>query len=294
MGTYEGAPMAYAFNLAGKQSGVAWVSTFASGAISIGAICGITSVLLVTLLGQSRIFFSMARDKLMPSFVAKIHPKFKTPYITTIITGILVAIAAAVTPIEIIAELANIGTLFAFVIVCAGILFLRKMKREDDRDCFKTPGAPWVPILGVLFSLFLMLSLPIRTWYRFVAWLILGLTIYFCYSYFNSTLRDKVSRSVQILTCSITGLIYILSFPLMEEIYGTLLMHKNISSFFVHGTGLILLILGIWKGIEIARGEKGDWTEIDKKRGAISVGIGVGGILLMVLLMLFVPIYRIF
>lgn len=296
MGAYEGAPMAYAFTLAGKQSGLTWVSTFASGAISIGAICGITSVLLVTLLGQSRIFFSMSRDRLMPAFVAAIHPKFKTPYITTIVTGIVVAIAAAITPIEIIAELANIGTLFAFVIVCAGILFLRKMDCGEGRECFKTPGAPWVPILGVLLSLFLMLSLPIRTWYRFVAWLILGLTFYFCYSYFNSTLREKLPRVQQLLTFSITGIIYILGYPILKEVYATLL-GVNPASFFVHGLGLILLIIGVWKGTDFLKSGQYDKEEIspgDRKKGTIAVGISVAGIVLMVVLMLFVPYYRIF
>jgi APA family basic amino acid/polyamine antiporter len=182
LGIYAGAPMAYALNLIGAD----WASIL----LSIGAICGITSVLLVLLLGQPRIFFSMARDRLLPQAVAKVHPKFKTPYLTTLITGGIVAIAAAFTKIEIVAEMANIGTLFAFVLVCLGVLFLRP-KAVGKKAAFKAPWYPLTPILGVLFSLALMVSLPLRTWLRFVVWLVIGLVIYFSYGYWKSELRKE-------------------------------------------------------------------------------------------------------
>jgi len=181
LGSLSGAPLAYALNVIHQE--------WASALLSVGAVCGITSVLLVLLMGQPRIFFSMSRDRLLPKFFAKIHPKFQTPYLTTIVTGCLVAIAAAFTPIEIVAEMANIGTLFAFVLVCFGVLFLRK-KRAGQKTGFMAPWFPATPILGILFSLALMVSLPVRTWMRFGIWLAIGLGIYFCYGYWRSELRE--------------------------------------------------------------------------------------------------------
>lgn len=277
LGAFEGAPMAYAF----RQIGVGWVSKFASGLISIGAICGITSVLIVTLLGQTRIFFAMARDKMLPQVVSKVHRKFKTPYITTIVTGIIIAFAASVTPIEIIAELANIGTLFAFLIVCSGILFLRKMKDEQKKSAefFKTPGAPWIPILGVIFSLFLMISLPLRTWYRFLGWFVLGLTIYFCYSYFNSELREKFLKTAQGLACSVVGLIYIIFQPFFLKIYPTLI-GKLPSVIFIFGLSLLLLVLGIWRGALVLKKSAEDLK--DKRMALFSLTAGFIGIIIWI------------
>jgi APA family basic amino acid/polyamine antiporter len=286
MGTAEGAPMAYAF----QQTGVHWVQTFASGAISVGAICGITSVLLVTLLGQSRVFFSMSRDKLLPPFVGKIHPKFQTPYITTIVTGVLVAFAAAVTPIEIIAELANIGTLFAFVIVCAGILFLRKMDVKTAKPTFRTPWSPYVPILGILFSMFLMLSLPIRTWYRFGAWLIIGLTIYACYSYFNSPLREKVYKANQALALSIIGIIYVGAGPWFIKLFEPLLVGETTSTIFVILVSMALLIFGVIDGFKEMKIQEGR----EKQHAQIAAYLGIAGILLMWILHFTVPVYKFF
>lgn len=174
------APMAYVFSKINME--------WASGLISIGAICGITSVLLVLLYGQSRLFFAMSRDQLLPSSICTVHPKFKTPALITIITGSIAAILAALTPIDIIAELANIGTLFAFVLVSAGIMILRKTRPELKR-VFKCPGVPIIPILSILFCLYLMISLPILTWIRFLTWLIIGLIIYFVYGKFHSKLN---------------------------------------------------------------------------------------------------------
>jgi APA family basic amino acid/polyamine antiporter len=186
LGSLSGAPLAYALNVIHQE----WASVL----LSIGAICGITSVLLVLLLGQPRIFFSMARDRLLPRIFSAIHPRFKTPHLTTIATGCLVAVAAAFTPIEIVAEMANIGTLFAFVLVCFGVLFLRK-KHSSKGGGFLAPAFPLTPILGILFSLALMVSLPVRTWLRFVVWLALGLIIYFFYGYWRSELRENNQES---------------------------------------------------------------------------------------------------
>lgn len=176
------APMAYVF----EKINMSW----ASGLISLGAICGITSVLMITLFGQSRLFFAMSRDNLLPAFVSAVHPKFKTPALITIITGTVMAVLAAITPIEIIAELANIGTLFAFILVSGGIMVLRKT-RPDLKRVFKCPWVPVIPILAILFCFYLMISLPIITWVRFVVWLLIGFIIYFSYSRFHSKLAHK-------------------------------------------------------------------------------------------------------
>ena len=148
--------------------------------IKIGAIAGLTSVILVLLLGQSRIFFSMGRDKLLPPFVSRIHSRFRTPYIITLITGAVTAVMAAVLPIGIVGELVSIGTLLAFVIVCAGVLTLRYTKPDVPR-VFKAPGGVATPILGIVTCLYLMSGLPRDTWIRLFVWLIIGLVIYFSY-----------------------------------------------------------------------------------------------------------------
>jgi basic amino acid/polyamine antiporter, APA family len=158
---------------------------FVSAIVSLGAVAGLTSVLLVLLLGQSRIFFAISRDGLLPPVFARIHPRFRTPYIPTIITCMAVGLTAAILPIQDIAELTNIGTLFAFVLVCIGIWILRHADPGRKRP-FKTPLVPLVPILGVLFCGYLMMSLPLVTWIRFVTWLAVGLVIYFTYGRWHS------------------------------------------------------------------------------------------------------------
>lgn len=188
LGPDKGAPMVYAF----KQVPNSFVNKWAALLIDIGGLAGITSVLLVTLLGQSRVFYSMSRDKLLPEWIAKIHPKFNTPYIGTLITGILVSIVAGFVPLDTIAEMANIGTLFAFVLVSAGIIFLRKYQ-PNRIAAFRTPLVPLVPILSIVFCFGLMMSLPAMTWVRFVVWMTLGLIIYFVYSYKNSKLRETTN-----------------------------------------------------------------------------------------------------
>jgi APA family basic amino acid/polyamine antiporter len=152
--------------------------------VSVGALAGMTSVLLVFQLGQPRIFMAMARDNLLPAVFAKLHPKYKTPFVPTILTGAFVGLAALVCDIGQAAELTNIGTLAAFIIVCAGVTVLRKTDKERLRP-FRCPLVPLVPILGMISCFILMLSLPVITWLRFVIWMLLGIVIYAIYGYRN-------------------------------------------------------------------------------------------------------------
>ncbi len=180
------APMAKAFSYAGQP--------WAAGLVSAGAICGLTSVIMILMLGQSRVAFAMSRDNLLPRYLARSHPRFGTPYRITILTGIVVALIAAFTPISEIAELVNIGTLFAFVLVSIGVVVLRRTRPDLPRS-FKTPLVPIVPILAVLFCVGLMLSLPGITWIRFVVWMAIGVVFYFAYSYSHSRLgRSNADR----------------------------------------------------------------------------------------------------
>jgi APA family basic amino acid/polyamine antiporter len=160
---------------------------WASVVVSVGALAGITSVLLVLLLGQPRILFAMSRDGLLPPLMSKVHKRFRTPYLTTIITGSIVAVSSALTPINVVAELCSIGTLFAFMIVSAGVLVLRRTRSEVHRP-FKVPLYPVIPILGIVLCGYLMLSLPFVTWLRFLVWLVIGLVIYTGYSFRHSKL----------------------------------------------------------------------------------------------------------
>jgi basic amino acid/polyamine antiporter, APA family len=178
LGTAE--PLATAF----KGLGLNW----AVGIISLGALVANTSVLFVFQLGQPRIFFSMARDGLLPAWAAKVHPRHRTPHVTTILTGVLVAGFAGVTNINEMVELCNIGTLFAFVLVAAGILILRRTDPERPRS-FRTPLCPWVPLAAIFSCGWLTTQLPSRTWWRFFIWLGCGLLIYFLYSLRRSRLR---------------------------------------------------------------------------------------------------------
>ncbi len=161
---------------------------WAAGIVSFGAVIATTAVLLVFQLGQPRIFFAMSRDGLLPPWFAKVHPRFRTPHVTTILTGVAVAVFAAFMDIGEAAELTNIGTLFAFVLVCAGIIILRR-QRPDLKRAFKTPLVPLVPLLGIFTCAYLMCNLPWITWIRFVVWLVLGMAVYFAYGRQHSQLR---------------------------------------------------------------------------------------------------------
>jgi APA family basic amino acid/polyamine antiporter len=145
--------------------------------------------MLVMLLGQSRVFYSMSRDGLLPKWAGKVHHKFRTPYISSITVGVFVAIFASLIPIGILGELVSIGTLLAFVIVCAGVWVLRIRRPELHRP-FKTPMVPLVPILGIVVSLLLMASLPLSTWLRLLIWLVIGMVVYFSYGRHHSIVRQ--------------------------------------------------------------------------------------------------------
>ena len=163
------------------------------GIVAFGSVVAHTAVLLVFQLGQPRIFFSMARDGLLPASFARVHPRFRTPYVTTILTGVAVGVCAMFTSIDEMVDLTNIGTLFAFILVCIGILILRK--RDPNRPrAFRTPWSPVVPMLGVISCAYLMLGLPWVTWLRFALWLLLGLVIYFSYGFKRSGLRRLETR----------------------------------------------------------------------------------------------------
>jgi APA family basic amino acid/polyamine antiporter len=165
--------------------GLTWVS----GVVALGAVVATTSVLFVFQLGQPRVLFAMARDGLLPRWAAAVHPRFRTPHVTTILTGVAVAGFAGVTNIDEVVELCNIGTLFAFVIVAVGVLILRR--REPDRPRpFRCPWVPWVPLLAVASCLYLMLELPRVTWIRFLVWLAIGLVVYFAYGMRRSRLAQ--------------------------------------------------------------------------------------------------------
>lgn len=176
------APIAVAIDATGK--GLAWLSPF----IKIGAIAGLSSVVMVLLLGQSRVFYSMAHDGLLWKSFAKTHPKYKTPYLTSIVTGLFAALFAGFLPIGLLGELVSIGTLLAFVIVCLGLIVLRK-KEPDAPRAFRTPWVPFVPVLGALICLAQMAALPKDTWIRLIGWMLIGFVIYFSYGRKHSRVR---------------------------------------------------------------------------------------------------------
>jgi APA family basic amino acid/polyamine antiporter len=177
-------PMAVGVNAMGDS--MFWLRPI----IKIAAIAGLSSVILVLMLGQPRIFYSMSNDGLLPKSFSKVHPKFKTPYFSTILTGSVAFILAGVLPISVLAELVSIGTLLAFVIVCIGIIVLRKTRPDLHRP-FKTPWVPLIPILGAAVCLAQMVALPFDTWLRLLVWMGIGFIIYFTYSVKHSKLRKQ-------------------------------------------------------------------------------------------------------
>ncbi|MEY2514501.1 MAG: basic amino acid/polyamine antiporter, family [bacterium] len=174
------APLAEAFISVGKDT-IAQV-------ISVGALAGLTTVTLILLMGQSRVFFAMSRDHLLPPVFSKVSPRFKTPYRTTLVTGAAVAVLAFLVDLETLAALVNIGTLFAFIIVAIGVIVLRRTQPDLER-AYRTPAVPLVPILAVLASLWLMLNLPADTWLRFGIWMVVGLVMFFAYGRRRSRLN---------------------------------------------------------------------------------------------------------
>jgi APA family basic amino acid/polyamine antiporter len=171
-------------NVALAATGVTWLAPL----IKLGALAGLFSVILVNLMAQPRIFFAMSRDGFLPPVFGRIHPRFRTPHVTTAITGVLVAVTAALFPIGVLGQLVSMGTLLAFAIVCAGVVVLRRTDPHLSRP-FRAPGMPWVGIAGVLVCIYLMGVLPLATWRRLLAWLAIGLMIYFTYG------RRNVARA---------------------------------------------------------------------------------------------------
>ncbi|HMA02075.1 MAG: amino acid permease [Gemmatimonas sp.] len=159
-------------------TGLRWLSPV----IKVSALFGLFSTMLVQLLGQTRIFFSMARDGLLPRVFGRVHARFRTPHVSTMLTGTVCALVAGLTPIEVLGQLVSIGTLLAFVLVCIGVVILRRTAPHNRRP-FRTPGVPWVPALGAIVCLAQMLGLPGETWVRLFTWLAIGLVIYFLYGH---------------------------------------------------------------------------------------------------------------
>jgi len=178
------APIALAINKCGTS--LMWLRPL----VKIGAIAGLSSVILVMLLGQPRIFYTMAVDGLLPKVLTKIHPRFRTPYVTTIIVGVIAAFFAGFLPLDILSQLVSIGTLLAFVIVCGSIIVLRKVQPDTPR-AFRTPWVPLVPILGMVICFAQMFALPASTWERLIIWMAIGLAVYFLYGQKHSKLNTK-------------------------------------------------------------------------------------------------------
>jgi APA family basic amino acid/polyamine antiporter len=184
LATQQAEPLTLAFQYANIEKN----KDLFVGIIAFGSVIAHTAVLLVFQMGQPRIFFSMARDGLLPQKFAEVHPKFRTPYFATILTGVVVGVTAMFTSIDEMVDLTNIGTLFAFILVCIGIIILRK-KEPDRPRSFRVPFVPVIPIMGIAACLYLMMGLPWITWVRFAGWLIVGMMVYRSYGFKHSKLR---------------------------------------------------------------------------------------------------------
>jgi APA family basic amino acid/polyamine antiporter len=229
------APVGYALAVIHKD--------WAAGLVSAGAVAGITSVLLVMLMSQPRIFFAMSRDNLLPAGVSKVHPKFRTPYITTIITCVIVALVAGFVPIQILGEMTSIGTLFAFVVVSVAVPILRARRPEAKRP-FRVPGGPIIPILGTLSCLYLMVSLSVMTWVRFLVWLDAGMLIYWFYGRTHSTLADKAETARRTMA---------------EAFANFMLVLGSLVSF----NGFAIALLGFLTTWGVTSEEQAKWSELD-------------------------------
>jgi basic amino acid/polyamine antiporter, APA family len=243
------APVGYALALIHQN--------WAAGVVSAGAVAGITSVLLVMLMSQPRIFFSMSRDQLLPAGVSKVHPRFRTPYITTIITCVVVALVAGFVPIQILGEMTSIGTLFAFVIVSVAVPVLRA-KRPDARRPFKVPGGAVIPVFGALSCVYLMVSLSVMTWVRFLVWLDLGMLIYWFYGRTHSTLADPTERARR------TG---------GEELANLVTVFGGLVTF----NGFAIALLGFLTTSGVTTEELAKWSELDAIISRVGLHISAQG-----------------
>jgi APA family basic amino acid/polyamine antiporter len=168
-----------------EATGFKWGSLL----VKIGALGGLTSTMIVMLLGQSRVFFSMSKDGLLPKMFSNIHPKFRTPWISSLTVGLVVATFSSLVPLASLSEMTSIGTLLAFIIVCAGVWVLRKRSPEIPRP-FRAPWMPFTPIAGIVVALIMMVALPGITWLRLVIWLAVGMLIYFFYGRHHSRVQQ--------------------------------------------------------------------------------------------------------
>jgi basic amino acid/polyamine antiporter, APA family len=193
----EAAPLVVAIEAAaGRAAGTAWEGPMAAIRIlvTVGALAGLSSVMVVMMLAQPRIFLAMSKDGLLPEWAGRIHPRFRTPHVSTLVTGAVVAVAAGLTPIGTLGNLVSIGTLMAFVIVSLGVIVLRRTRPDLPRP-FRMPLVPLLPILSALVSLVLMMSLPWATWERLILWMVLGVAVYFAYGYLHSRLRNGAGEA---------------------------------------------------------------------------------------------------
>ena len=244
------APVAFALSVIGQD--------WASYLVSAGAVAGITSVLLVMLMSQPRIFFAMSRDGLLPRGVSKVHPKYGTPYITTIITCVVVAIVAGLTQIQVVGEMTSIGTLFAFVVVCSAVLVLRSKRPEAHRP-FRVAGGPIIPILGIFSCLYLMLSLAVLTWVRFLVWLDIGIFIYWFYGRLRSPLANAAEQA---------------SRPTTEGIGNFLMMLGALAAF----NGVFVSLLGWLTQIGVTTENTARWFEVGiSPAQSITLGLQILG-----------------
>ena len=239
------APVAYALSVINLD--------WAAGLVSAGAVAGITSVLLVMLMSQPRIFFSMSRDGLLPKGVSKVHPTFRTPYITTIITCVIVAIVAGLVPIQVVGEMTSIGTLFAFVVVCMAVIVLRATRPDAHRP-FKVPGGPVIPVLGVLSCMYLMVSLSVMTWVRLLVWLDIGMLIYWFYGRTHSPLADPREAAART----------------SGESFGNAL---KIAGYLLLFNGAAITLLALLTEWNVTNETLARWSELDALTGRVGIRV---------------------
>ena len=196
----QAAPLVVAIEAAAERAaGTAWAGPMAvvQVLVTVGALAGLSSVMVVMMLAQPRIFLSMSRDGLMPDWAGRLHPRYRTPHVSTIVTGVVVALAAGLTPIGTLGNLVSIGTLMAFIIVSLGVIVLRRTRPDLPRP-FRMPLVPLLPILSAFVSLVLMMSLPWSTWERLILWMVLGVAVYFGYGFRRSRLRSAGAAATRV------------------------------------------------------------------------------------------------